>query len=382
MASDGTFKIRIGGGWRSPTAIHSGHPHVEGVGRLDPAGVRDVFDIVVGGTSLASRTDEDSVFFLMRDLLNAVERLAAGDGPARVSFYESPHELVFQRLDEAVFITFYRSGHIPEVVVKDQRVRFVELRDGVVASARELMRQALTIEPDLADDPLISWMRSAADRLSSLPLPEHEGEVAQAIPREEVRSTRWAKPRNEHGFSFGFRFEASPTDLLAPGRPLGNDLNPLLFRGQLAVHARGRKRAFGDGFLFLQAEKLLASVRQLLSAWEEGRPMSVRLISEGLVVGVRLGSDDSLVVSLFDRKDEDSILVVHDISPWEYADAVLGTAREIRRLVVQLSPKQRKNLRLETFAREIQSLASWAKEQRRGAVINEDTEHFRRMAER
>ena len=86
--------------------------------------------------------------------------------------------------------------------------------------------------------------------------------------------------------------------------------------------------------------------------------MSVRLISEGLVVGVRLGSDDSLVISLFDRKDEDSILVVNDITPWQYADAVLGAAREIRRLVVQLAPKQRKNLRLEAFAREIQSLAS------------------------
>jgi hypothetical protein len=382
MGSDGTFKIRIGDGWRSPTAARSGRPHLDGVGRLDPAGVRDVVDIVVGGTSLAGRTDEDSVFFLMRDLLTAVERLALGDGPARVSFYESPHELVFQRLDETVFITFYRSGHIPEVVVKDRRVRFDELRDGIVASARELELQAVAIEPELRDDPLVRGIRSSAERLSALIPARDESAPPRAIEREEVRSTRWARPRSEHGFSFGFRFEAGPTDLLAPGRPLGNDLNALLFRGQFVVHAHGRRRQLGDGFLFLQAEKLLASVRQLLAAWEEGRPMSVRLISEGLVVGVRLGADDSLVVNLFDRNDEDSILVINDLTPWEYADAVLGAAREIRRLVVQLSPKQRRNLRLESFAREIRSLASWAREQRRGAVINRDTERYRRMAER
>jgi outer membrane protein assembly factor BamB len=382
MGSDGTFKIRIGDGWRSAAAVSSGHPRVEGVGRIDPAGIRDVVDIVVGGTSLASRTDEDSVFFLMRDLLAAVERLAAGDGSARVSFYESPHELVFQRLGDAVFITFYRGGHIPEVVVKDQRVGFAELRDGVLASAGELERQALSIAPELKDDPLIHWMRSAVERLNDLPADRPEQGGVDETHREEVRSTRWEQPRDEQGFSFGFRFEAGSTDLLSPGRPLGNDLNTLLFRGQFAVHARGRRRQLGEGFLFLQAEKMLASVRQLLAAWEEGRPMSVRLISEGLVVGVRLGADDSLVVSLFDRNDEESILVVNDVTPWEYADAVLGAAREVRRLIVQLSPKQRKNLRLESFAREVRSLASWAKEQRRGAVVNRDTERYRRMAER
>lgn len=110
--------------------------------------------------------------------------------------------------------------------------------------------------------------------------------------------------------------------------------------------------------------------------------MSVRLISEGLVVGVRLGADDSMVVSLVDRRNEDSILVINDLTPWEYAEAVLGAAREVRRLIVEQSPKQRRNLRLEAFAREIRVLGSWAKEQCRGAVINRDTERYRRLAER
>jgi hypothetical protein len=381
MGSDGSFKILIGDGWRSTAADRSGHPSVEGGDRLDPAGVRDVVDIVVGGTSLADRTDEDSVFFLMRDLLGAVEHLTAAEGAARVSFYESPHELVFQRIGGKVFITFYRGGQVPEVVVKDQIVRFSELRSGVLASARELERQALALAPELEDDPLIASMRAAAARVESARLVRGASRSG-ALTRTEVCSTRWRAPRNDRGVSLGFRFIASGTDLLTPGRPLGNDLNALLFRGQIVVHARERRRVLGDGFLFLQAEKLLASVRQLLAAWEEGRAMSVRLIAEGLVVGVRLGGDDSLVVSLLDRNDENSILVLNDLSPWEYADAVLGAAREIRRLVVEQAPKQRRNMRLESFAREIRTLTSWAKEQRREAVINPDTERYRRLAER
>jgi outer membrane protein assembly factor BamB len=146
------------------------------------------------------------------------------------------------------------------------------------------------------------------------------------------------------------------------------------------VHARGRRVVLGEGFLFLQTERLLASLGQLLSAWEEGRPMSIRLISEGLVVGVRLGRGDGLVVSLMDSSRDDAIVVLNDLTPWEYADAVLGAARELRRLVVDTSREQRRNLRLEAFSREVRSLANWAKEQRCGAVINKDADRYRHMA--
>jgi outer membrane protein assembly factor BamB len=374
---DGTFRIVIGDGWR---AAASG-AETGGAGRrFDLTRMRGSVDIVVGGESLQPRTDEDSVFFLVQDLLAAVERLLSGDSTARVSFYETPHELVLQRVGSLVYLTFYRAGQIPEVLVKDQQVPFAALRDGVVASARELRRDALEIDPDLGQDPLMAWMGAAVKRLSRVRLPA--GEPPGVLPHRLVESTRFARPRGQAGFSFGFRFVAGATDLLAPGRPQGNDLASLLFRGQLAVHVRERRRALGEGFLFLQVEKLLASVRQLLAAWEEGRPMSLRLIAEGLVIAVRLEADDRLVVGLHDREQDDSILVAHDLTPWEYADAVLGVARELRRAVVDAAAGQRRNLRLETFAHEARALSIWAREQRRGAVINLDVEPYRRVAER
>lgn len=380
MKGDGSFKLVIGSEWHDAGVPGAGtFPSGERLG-FDPAVARGVLDMVVDGQSLFHPADEDSVFFLVRDLLAALERLAAAEGTARVSFYESPHELVLQRVGPRVYLTFYRGGSLPEVMVKDQQVQFQAFAEGVVSSARDLIESAREISPQVAFDPLLVWMDAMIDRLSALPLAEISGDGA--IERKTIESTRFQKPRNDAGFSFGFKLEASTTDLLCPGRPLSNDLNALLFRGRLAVHARGRRRALGEGFLFLQIEKMLASVHQLLAAWEEGRPIAIRLISEGISVALKLTADDKLLVTLMDPVHPESIAAVHDLTPWQYADAVLGAARELRRLAVEAAPRQRRNIRLESFSREVRTLAAWAKEQQRGAVFNEDVERYRRLEER
>ena len=381
MRSSNVFKIVIGQQWRDTV---SGDPDRFLLGAkksVDFARVRGAVDIVVDGTSICGRTDEDSIFFLMRDLLSAVERLSYGAGTARVSFYEGPWELVLQRLGSSVYITFYRGGRRPQVIVKNHALPFAHLRNGVLLSSKELMQQASEFDPMAANDPLVVGIGMAIGRIEKLQSARLSLEPAVIPEPQEIRSTRWREPRSENGFSFGFQFDATATDLLSPGRPKGSDLNALLFAGQHVVHARGKRLVLGKGFLFLQTEKLLSSLRQLLTAWEDGRPMSVRLISEGLVIGVRLGSDDGLVVSLMDSSREDAILVLNNLTPWEYADAVLGVARELRRLIVDVNSYQRRNLRLEAFSREVKALSVWVKEQRSGDVINENVDRYRHLAE-
>lgn len=382
MKGDGSFRLVIGDSWRDAEAFGPGAFRRGAARAFDPAGARGTLDMLVDGQSLFRPSDEDSVFFLVRDLLAALERLAAAEGTARVSFYESPHELVIQRIASRVFLTFYRGGYLPEVLVKDQRVPFVAFVDGVLASARELLRSTAELSPESAKDPLLAWMAAMIRRLEGTPVDAIAASGDGTVERRVSESTRFLKPRDEIGFSFGFRFEATSTDLLSPGRPLSNDLNALLFRGRLAVHSRGRRRALGEGFLFLQAEKLLASVHQLLAAWEEGRPISIRLIAEGISIGLKLTADDKLVATLTDPVHPDSLIAVHDLTPWQYADAVLGAARELRRLVVECAPGQRRNIRLESMSREVRTLSSWAREQQRGAVFNEDVERFRRFDDR
>jgi outer membrane protein assembly factor BamB len=378
MQKSDVFKLVIGDGWRASCPA-AGHASTSG-DALDFGRLRDVVDIVINGQSIIGRTDEDSVFFLVRDMLLAVERLLSASGTARISYYEGPWELVLQRLGNRAFITFYRGGQRPEILVKDKQVPFRDLVRGVVESARKLIGQVEAVEPSGLKDPLIVSIGQLISSLSSrLEEPRPASEPAPSPVK--VESSRWAGPRTPESFSFGFRFLATGTDLLAPGKPQGSDLHPLLVRGQHVVHARGRKVALGEGYLFLQTERLLTSLRQLLSAWEEGRPMSSRLISDGLVVGIRLGRDDALVVSLMDSGDPNAIVVLGDLKPWDYADAVLGVAREVRRKIVETAPAQRRNLRLEALSREVKALSAWSKEQRRGAIINEDTERYRRLAE-
>lgn len=381
MMSSDLFKIVIGDSWRAAVADGQGPFSVGSDDSVDFSRVRDVVDIVIGGTSISGHIDEDSIFFLLRDLLFAVEKLAFTDTYVRVSYYEGPWELVMQRVGRRVYITLYRGGKRPEVIVKDQSVLFTQVAQGVSSSAQTLFEQALQLDRCAANDPVVAGMMSIKARVDEIlknPPSDKTGEVPTSV---SVESTRWHTARTPQSFSFGFKFKAGITDLLMPGKPQGSDLNPLLFRGRHAVHVRGRRIVLGEGYLFLQTERLLASLRQLLTAWEEGRPMSARLLSDGLVIGIRLGRDDGLVITLMDNHNEDAIIVLNDLTPWDYAEAVLGVSRELRRLLVEQNPQQRKNLRIEAFSREVRALTTWTKDSRLGDIINNNPERYRQPSE-
>ncbi|MBN2341371.1 MAG: PQQ-like beta-propeller repeat protein [Deltaproteobacteria bacterium] len=378
MSPNQTFKITFRESWNDGAVEQFSESNK--VLKFDPAAMRGVMDMFVDGKPLLAHPSEDSIFFLMRDLLSAAERLTTGDSSARVSFYETPYELVFQRNGEVVYLTFYRGGHFPEVMVKDRVLPFVSFVKGILDSANGLLDQVRELDDAADSNPLIQWMQSVGSRLNDT-ISNADGSTSKptGIKRIHIESSRWHEPRSENGFSFGFKFVGTSTDLLAPGRPIGNDLNALLFRGQLVVHARERRRIMGEGFLFLQAEKLLAALRKLMSAWEEGRPMSVRLIAEGISIGLKLTSDEKLTVTLANQADDDSIIVLNEMDPLEFADAVLGVAREIRRYIIRQSPKQRKNMRIESFSREIRRLTSMTKEHQRESLINENTARYKQQ---
>jgi outer membrane protein assembly factor BamB len=381
MMSSDLFKIVIGDSWRAAIAEGGGPFSVGTDDAVDFSRVRDRVDIYVGKTGILGHIDEDSIFFLVRDMLLAVEKLACCEGTVRVSFYEGPWELVLQRVGRVVYVTMYRGGKRPEVIVKDQAVLFSTVAEGVRSSAEMLYRQALELDASADGDPVIQGMMNVKSRVDAL-LENRPADTADVVPEYRlVESTRWLNARTPESFSFGFKFKASSTDLLTEERPQGSDLNPLLFLGRHAVHAGGRRIVFGEGYLFLQTERLLASLRQLLTAWEEGRSMSARLVSDGLVIGIRLGRDDGLVVTLMDSHNEDAIIVLNDLSPLDYAEAVLGVSRELRRLIVEQSPSQRKNLRVESFSREVRALTTWTKHNRLQGIINEKVDKYRKPIE-
>ena len=69
--------------------------------------------------------------------------------------------------------------------------------------------------------------------------------------------------------------------------------------------------------------------------------------------------------------------MLNDIHPLEFAEAVLGVSREIRRYVIHQSPKQRKNMRIESYSREVRRLTSMAREHQRESVVNPHTDRYK-----
>ncbi len=377
------FKIVIGNNWQTSFLDDResfGFPSSGKKETLDFSRVRDVVDIFVGGTSISGHIEEDSIFFLVRDFLFAVEKLSYGDGSVRVSFYEGPWELVLQRVGKKVYITLYRGGQRSEVVVKDQAVLFSHLSEGVLASAESLYQQAVELNDQAKDDPVVFGMNEIWARVKAILENSQVLNDEEPVQPRTVESTRWLSARTPDSFSFGFKFKAGITDLLITQKPLGSDLNPLLFKGRLAVHARGSRIVLGNGYLFLQAERLLASLRYLMTAWNEGRSMSRRLVSDGLIVGIRLNRS-GLAVTLMDSHNDQAIIVMNDITPLDYAEAVLGVCRELRRLVIEQNPHQRRNLRIESFSREVRTITSWVKQNKLCGVVNNNPERYRNFYE-
>ena len=142
MQVDDLFKIVIGDTWQSTPGDPSAERVVENPNTVDFGAIQDVVDIRVGDVSLFGRTDENSIFYLIRDLLFGVEKLVETSGSARVSFYDGPWEIVLQRLGANAYITLYRGGQRPEILVKDRAVPFLALLNGVHESAKELLSGA------------------------------------------------------------------------------------------------------------------------------------------------------------------------------------------------------------------------------------------------
>ena len=94
MHSSDVFKIVVGDGWRADMTGEPEPYQEQPSPGVDFSRIRDVVDIVIDGTSISGRTEEDSVFFLIRDLLFAVEKLTKDNQTAKVSFYEGDRKSV------------------------------------------------------------------------------------------------------------------------------------------------------------------------------------------------------------------------------------------------------------------------------------------------
>jgi outer membrane protein assembly factor BamB len=395
----GDFQIILGERWATDRAVvEKLRAHGKGQGAFDFAHVLDVVDIFVGGANVGAAASADAIACLTRDLLAALARLQSGEErKVAVPFYESSFELVFQRTaepqpirprrgtstrarrperdDGRLLCTFFRGGPAPEILLRNHEVSLRELSRAAATAARRLAAQIVRVNRSLAEDAFVQDLRALADRVGGVSGPRAPLAEPERVPLE---AKGWNRLGGRNAPQLVFRGEASWSDLLGPALLDRADLSALLFRGELAVWEGSRRRSVGRGHLFLVAERLLAVAKHLLEARDLGRPpASLRLQCDGLLLGVRPGEGEGGVLSFADRVDDQEPVVVRFPDPESLVGAVLALGTELRRAILEAGPAQRRNLRLQAFASELQQLGSWRSDLMSKAVVNRDPATYR-----
>ena len=322
--------------------VGRGRPSAPGPAKVDPSQFRDVIDIFVDGANVSARAPADRVYPVLRELASAVADLASGSrDKVVVPFHEAPYELVLERHGERALVTFYRGGNAPEVSVKDRPVALEDLRAAVSDAAEGLCARLWAGAPP---DPRREELLALCARNRKGPLaPARVRPVGSVV---SVCSARFAEVPESTRLAFGFEAEL-PTVRRADGAAVRSDLHALLFRGRLTVHAAGRRTLLGRGYLFLRVERLVQACQHLAQASEAGRATSVRLESDGLLIGMRLERDEAVVT--FSEPDMAAPLCLRGLTPAEVVQAVGRLARELRRVLAAAG--EGRNLRVVELAR-------------------------------
>jgi len=340
--------------------------------------ILDVVDVFIDDTNVAARAGNDAVFCLTRDLLTATRDMALGRKvKTTVSFYEGPWELVLMREGDTVLVSFLRAGTAPEVVVQDSPTTLETVGASAVLGAERLLRSARRVDDALLRDPVAEEMELLCAEVRGALLAPKQLDLLEKPTPVRVESSLFAAPEPPGRLGLGFELTATARDLLGPVQRGRADLHGLLAGGSLVALAAGRRLVVGQGRVFLQVERLLAAFKHLLSAWERGRPMHVRLHGDTLQVGLRLSEEERVNLSLGQVGSRPGAAIgLRDLEVEDVARPLLTLAREFESAVTDVAPAQADNPRFESFCRELDAIESWFEDLTREPLVDEDAEPY------
>jgi outer membrane protein assembly factor BamB len=310
-------------------------------GRTGSSAAREVLDVFVNGANVTARAaNRGGAITVLGDLARAIATLStAPRGKALVRFYDEPWELCVERLGGIASLSVYRTGEEPEVVVYDARVPFAD----VVASARDAVDGALGTDAVARSFVAASDLREAANRLAECDVSPDEPAAPDSDP---IPVSIEVEPDVPIAFAADFALrDASNNALDAIER---TDLHGLLFRGRVRAVVRGREvdltETAQSAFPFLFAERLLALMQRVQTAFEQGRPLQVRETAGNVRLGARLGPGGDVALILADY-------TFPSLSVSDAVFAALAFGRALTRAVVRRDRAQSQNLRLVAFRR-------------------------------
>jgi outer membrane protein assembly factor BamB len=314
-----------------------------------PRPARALLDVFIDGANVTTRVRETKGAFVLRDLAHALVDLAARPrGKVSVRFYDEPWEMCVDRFGATACLSVYRAGPEPLVAVYDREVPF----DDIVTAARDAIERFLSDGDTRTQNPIErAELATAAGQLAGL-YPLLGCEAIRVPPPVPIV----VEAERDAPLSFGAEF-AIRENLSEPSGEHDtverSDLHALLFRGRVRAEIRGRAVDLGECHPVLVAERLVELGRRAFDAWERGLPLNARGEAAGVVVGVRVGADGQLALSLGGTQ-HDARRPVHTFPALGVSDvleAALAFGRSLVRAILRRDRSQGANLRLAALRR-------------------------------
>lgn len=307
------------------------------------------------------------------DLLSGALCLAEGRrAKALLPLGSTPAELVLVRRGRDVLVSYYLLRDTPLVLVLDRRLQLLRLLSLLARVAGELAQ--------LDSDPV---SRELTLRL---------GERAQGAELAEPRSGATVVTKRGGAIEsppahvpVAFGFEASILPGADPRRQATahSDAHALLFTGRLWLWARGRRVPLVQGPIMLAVTRMVAAVRAMIEAQEDGRAANVRLRAGAFTIGIRLAKRGEAPVQLTIGSDGLPKITVPALSIRQTALPVLRLASDLLRALVSADRGQARNLRVSSLREEVRALRRRVRRDRdRGprCVVHDDPEQLRAAA--
>lgn len=308
-----------------------------------------LFDVVVDGVNVTARVGESHALPILAELANAVTTLASGRRRrATVQLYSDQEvwELGLELDGDAVLLSVFRSGPLPEVAVHERRVSLTELRRAV--------QNALTEAPvSGAGRAVEGAIRAASRALESCEpasLPGLERQAVELAPRATRGIAVYAQAALRKG---GASIEA-----LSERKLERADLHSLLVSGEAGFSIRGRSAPLGNVHLFLLAERLVALADDALDAWQHGRALFRRVELGSARISVQRGVGDlPLSLGVQSPAIGPDRLTFPELDPAALVQAFVRFARALTDALVGADPSQAKNLRLTALLAQCRALS-------------------------
>ena len=276
------------------------------------------------------------------DLALALVALAEGKRrKAILALASSTGEFALVRRGNQVLLSYYDSGPVPQIFVRDRSLDLATMIVLCGKVAAELSEHAQT------GDRTALMIAERALRTTLRP-------DRQLPPTCVVRRGGAPTAREDSPLSFGFSARLQQGDVLSGESGTRADVHALLFDGELWAHAHSRRLGLVKGPIFPAISRMVCAARSVVDAWECQRPLTLKLRAGDFGIGVRLARAGEVALTLLGPSTEPVTLPALDVP--SALLPILRLASDLVRVVVSTDRSQAKNLRLTSLRDEVRAL--------------------------